>query len=68
MNRTEYKQHHYTDELDGPSPLQIVGNEKAFKDLNVDQPTVFEKERSFHEGDIENQVKTLSVAKGALYA
>ena len=34
MNRDEYKQTKYTDEQDGPSPMQILGNEKAFKDMN----------------------------------
>jgi len=32
MKREEYKQTKYTDELDGPSPMQVLGNEKAFKD------------------------------------
>jgi len=32
MKREEYKQIKYTDELDGPSPMQVLGNEKAFKD------------------------------------
>ena len=32
MSRDEYKQIKYYDENDGPSPLQILGNEKAFKD------------------------------------
>lgn len=35
MNRQEYKQTKYTDEHDGPSPMQILGNEKAFKDKNI---------------------------------
>ena len=34
MSRDEYKQIKYYDENDGPSPLQILGNEKAFKDRN----------------------------------
>ena len=45
MNRQEYKQTKYTDELDGPSPMQILGNEKAFKDKNIGKQTLFEKER-----------------------
>lgn len=48
MSRKEYKQNIYTDELDGPSPMQILGNEKAFKDKHLDVPTVFEKERDLH--------------------
>jgi hypothetical protein len=28
--------------------MQILGNEKAFKDKNIDVPTVFEKERDQH--------------------
>ena len=47
MGRKDYKQTKYTDELDGPSPMQILGNEKAFKD-KTKEPTVFEKERSEH--------------------
>lgn len=34
MNRGEYKQTKYTDENNGPSPMQLLGNEKAFKDKN----------------------------------
>jgi hypothetical protein len=48
MSRKEYKQNIYTDEVDGPSPMQILGNEKAFKDKHADVPTVYEKERDQH--------------------
>ena len=48
MARKDYKQHKYTDEFDGPSPMQTLGNEKAFKDKFTDRKTVFEKEREDH--------------------
>ena len=48
MSRKEYKQNKYTDELDGPSPMQILGNEKALKDKNPNDKTLFEKQREDH--------------------
>ena len=47
MSRDEYKQIKYYDENDGPSPLQILGNEKTIKDKTL-QPTLFENERNNH--------------------
>ena len=32
MGRKDYKQNIYTEANDGPSSLQVLGNEKAFKD------------------------------------
>ena len=48
MKREEYKQTKYTDEFDGPSPMQILGNEKAFKDKNLETKTIFEQNREQH--------------------
>lgn len=48
MGRKDYKQTKYTDELDGPSPLQVLGNEKAFKDKFQDRKTIFEVQRDQH--------------------
>ena len=45
MSRDDYKQIKYYDENDGPSPMQILGNERALKDKDPKQPTLFEKER-----------------------
>lgn len=32
MNRDEYKMTEYPDLMDGPSPMQILGNERVLKD------------------------------------
>lgn len=48
MGRKDYKQIKYTDEFDGPSPMQTLGNEKAFKDKFPDKKTVFEQQREDH--------------------
>lgn len=62
MNRSEYKQNIYTDEVDGPSPMQILGHEKAFKDLNLDQPTYYEKDRVNHLKSIRPNAEMLKTA------
>ena len=67
MGRKDYKQIKYTDELDGPSPLQILGNEKAFKDRSPDVPTIYEKERDAHMSTIKDNVDSLSQAKSIMY-
>lgn len=67
MGRKDYKQIKYTDELDGPSPLQILGNEKAFKDRSPDVPTIYEKERDAHLATIKDNVDSLSEAKSIMY-
>jgi hypothetical protein len=54
MNRSEYKQTKYTDEQDGPSPMQILGHEKAFKDLSIGSPTYYEKDRETHLDSVSN--------------
>jgi len=48
MSRKEYKQHHYTDEQDGPSSMQIYGNEIAQKDRFPNKDNYFEDERNTH--------------------
>lgn len=67
MGRKDYKQIKYTDELDGPSPLQILGNEKAFKDRSPDVPTIYEKERDAHLATIKDNFDSLSQAKSIMY-
>ena len=52
MKREEYKQTKYTDEQDGPSPMQILGSELGFKERNPDQKTCFELERDIHNNEI----------------
>ena len=68
MKRDEYKQTKYNDEQDGPSPLQILGNEKAFKDKNIGQKTYYEKDRESHLNSIKPNVNKLQEAKQLLYA
>ena len=48
MGRSEYKQHKYTDEQDGPSAMQLLGNEKTLRDRSEGGKTVFETEREEH--------------------
>ena len=67
MGRKDYKQIKYTDELDGPSPLQVLGNEKVFKDKSPDVPTIYEKERDAHMSTIKEKVDNLSEAKSIMY-
>ena len=67
MSRKEYKQTKYTDELDGPSPMQILGNEKALKDKNPNEHTVFEKEREDHLSQLKSKIGVLNDAKTMLY-
>ena len=59
MKRDEYKQIKYNDEQDGPSPLQILGNEKAFKDKNIGDKTYYEKDRESHLNSIQPNVNKL---------
>mmetsp|Transcript_33390 Transcript_33390/g.51225 ORF Transcript_33390/g.51225 Transcript_33390/m.51225 type:complete len:142 (+) Transcript_33390:169-594(+) len=66
MGRKEYKQTKYTDELDGPSPMQILGNEKAFKDRHPNSRTVFEKEREDHLSETMHKTQVLREARDAL--
>jgi len=67
MKREEYKQNIYTDEMDGPSPMQVLGNEKAFKDKYQDKKTCFENDRESHLGAIRDKINILDNAKGELY-
>ena len=67
MSRKEYKQTKYTDELDGPSPMQILGNEKALKDKRPTEKTCFEKEREEHLNELGSKIETLSEAKNLLF-
>ena len=67
MKRDEYKQHKYTDEQDGPSPMQILGHEKAFKDLNLKSPTYYEKERQDHLDSISSNTQMLGKVQSMLY-
>jgi hypothetical protein len=45
MSRKDYKQVKYTDELDGPSSMQVLGHEKI---KNQVAKNLFEKEREDH--------------------
>ena len=67
MARKDYKQHQYTDEFDGPSPMQTLGNEKAFKDKFTDRKTVFEKQREDHLSEMQQKIQLLNQAKQTLY-
>lgn len=68
MGRSEYKQQIYTDEHNGPSPMQILGNERAFKDLHIGKLTYYEKERKEHLDKIQPSVSKLSEARSLLFA
>jgi len=59
MNRSEYKQTKYTDENNGPSPMQILGHEKAFKDVNPANMTYYEKDRNDHLRTIKDNTSML---------
>ena len=50
MGRNDYKEIKYTDEQDGPSPMQILGNEKIYTIQQDDKEhrILFEKERDKH--------------------
>ena len=48
MGRADYKQHIYTDIQDGPSPLQLLGNEPSAKDKAGGADNHFEVERKAH--------------------
>ena len=67
MGRKDYKQIKYTDEIDGPSPMQILGNEKSFKDKHNDVPTLYEKERDQHMSKAQEKYETMTQAKNLLY-
>ena len=56
LGRKDYKQIKYTDEFDGPSPMQTVGNELAFKDKFPERKTIFEKEREDHLSQLQNKI------------
>ena len=45
MGRKDYKQVKYTDEFDGPSSMQVLGNENI---KNYIAKNIFEKEREDH--------------------
>lgn len=68
MNRDEYKMTEYPDLMDGPSPMQILGNEKALKDKFKENPTMFEKERDDHNSVQSRNISKLNTAKNLLYA
>lgn len=47
--------------------MQILGNEKAFKDKNLNVPTIYEKERDLHMSDAKSKVDSLNEAKKVLF-
>lgn len=48
--RDEIKERKYVDLNNGPSPMQLMGNQLAFKDLNPDKKMYYEKDRDNHLG------------------
>lgn len=67
MSRKEYKQNHYTDEQDGPSALQMLGNEKAQKDIHPGNDNLFECERKDHIDTLSEKTAVLDDVKKMLY-
>lgn len=67
MARKDYKQHHYTDEQDGPSSLQIIGNEHSRKDERGGADNWYEIERSTHCNEIPAKTACLDDVKKMLY-
>ena len=48
MGRNDYKQDKYVDLQDGPSAMQILGNEKTLRDRSEGNKTFYEAERENH--------------------
>lgn len=48
--------------------MQILGNERAFKDLHIGKLTYYEKDRLEHFAKIEPSVSKLSEARSLLFA
>jgi hypothetical protein len=67
LTREEQKQDKYVDMNSGPSPMQIVGNERAFKDKFGDRKVYYESEREKHLINMQNSVEELKEAKRSLY-
>lgn len=66
MPRSEYKQHIYVDEDNGPSPLQL--NSDALKDKNHGSKIYYENERENHLNNKEQSISKLNSAKRLLYS
>ena len=64
MGRKDYKQVKYTDEFDGPSSMQVLGNEKI---KNYIAKNIFEKEREDHLQKLPENVNKLKMAKSVLF-
>ena len=60
MSRNDYKQTKYCDEQDGPSALQMLGNEKSAKDKKPDAPLCFESERNQHTAETGEKMELLN--------
>jgi hypothetical protein len=67
LGRDAKKHTKYPDESKGPSPLQIVGNEKAFKDRYPQEKHIFEQEREEHLKVAAEKMKLLQEARRDLY-
>lgn len=67
MSRRDYKQHIYTDEYDGPSSLQIIGNEQSQKDKAGGADNLYEVERNVHSNEIPVKTHVLDDVKKMLY-
>jgi hypothetical protein len=47
--------------------MQVLGNEKAFKDKYLDTKTCFENDRETHLNSMTNKIEVLHKAKDSLY-
>ena len=63
MGRADYKQHIYTDFQDGPSPLQLLGNEPSAKDKAGGADNYFEAERKAHQNELSVKTHVLDDVK-----
>jgi hypothetical protein len=68
LTREETAKQNHLEKNDGPSPMQILGNEQAFKDKNANQFTYYEKERFNHVDGLPENVKHLKEARNMLYS
>lgn len=66
MPRSEYKQHIYIDENDGPSPLQLQSD--PLKDKNQQSKIYYEQERENHLNAKDQSISKLNTAKRLLYS
>ena len=63
LSREEQKQDYYVDFNNGPSPMQVLGNEMAFKDKAPEKQIYYESQRQSHINGIEGNLNNLNEAK-----